>query len=156
MSKVVQSIIFSGFILLASNAHAAQATGRALMRVIQSLSVTNVSDLIFSEASAGAASETIAPDQTETAQNASFEITGEPNRPINISLPADGTVTMTTAGGGTADSEIAVAQFQSNSPAQIEATGKVNLFVGATRAALSATQVVGDYEGTFIVDVVHQ
>ncbi len=143
-------------ILSAYQAQAAQGTGTAKMKVVTAVSVNTVSDLVFSEASAGAAAETVDADQTETAQNASFDIAGEPNRAVIVTLPQDGIVKMATAGGGSADTEVAVNQFTSNSISQIDPSGTSTLFVGATRDALSPTQTAGDYEGNFIVDVVYQ
>lgn len=155
-AQTMLSLLVTGLLMSGSTAFGAQATGRAIMKVVAAVSVNNVSDLVFAEANAGAASETVNADTTETAQNASFDIAGEPNRAISITLPADGSVKMMTAGGGSADSEIAVDQFTSNGPSQIEASGTTQLFVGATRAPLSTTQTAGDYEGTFAVDVVYQ
>lgn len=143
--------LFAGY-----HAMATQGTGTAKMKVVTALSVTNISDLVFAEASPGAAAETVDADQTETAQNASFEIAGEPNRAVTVSLPQDGAVRMATNGGGSADTEVAVNQFTSNGLSQIDPSGTSTLFVGATRDALSSTQVAGDYEGNFIVDIVYQ
>ena len=52
---------------------------------------------------------------------------------------------------------IAVNTFTSNAGATptIGATGTFTLYVGATRAALSATQAVGAYTGTFTATVVY-
>ena len=155
-TKTMLSLIVAAILAGAYQANAAQGTGRATIKVVTAIAVTNVSDLVFSEAAAGAAAETVDADQTETAQNASFDIAGEPNRAIAITLPSDNTVFMATGGGGTPDQEIAVDQFLSNNPAQIDPSGTSQLFVGATRAALSATQASGDYEGNFAVDVVYQ
>lgn len=137
-------------------AEAVQGTAQAKMKVLTAIAVDKVSDLLFSEASGGAAAETVAADTVETAQNASFTVTGEPSRAVTVTLPADGTVIMTTGGGGTTESQIPVNQFTSNSLAAIDPSGTSNLFVGATRSALAANQVSGDYQADFIVDVVYQ
>lgn len=151
MSLIVAALMISGY-----QAHAAQGIGRATMKVVTAIAVTNVSDLIFTEAAAGAAGETVMPDNVETAQNASFTVTGEPNRAVNVTLPADGSVKMMLGAGGSADTEIPVNQFTSSTLTQIDASGTSSLYVGATRADLTATQTSGDYEGNFIVDVVYQ
>lgn len=155
-TKVMLSVIVTAMLLGSYQAQAVLGNARATMKVVTAIAVTNVSDLVFNEAAAGAAAETIDHDTFETANNASFNVTGEPNRAITITLPADGTVKMAVNGGGDADHEIAVDQFTSNTPAQIDASGTTALYVGATRAALSATQASGDYEGNFAVDVVYQ
>lgn len=155
-AQTMLSLIVTGMLLSGYQAYGAQGTGRAIMKVVTAVAVTNVSDLVFAEASAGSTAETVDADVAETVQNASFDITGEPNKAIMVTLPTDGTVKMVTAGGGNADTEIAVDQFTSNAPTTIDATGTTPLYVGATRATLSATQTSGDYEGTFTVDVVYQ
>jgi hypothetical protein len=144
--------------LVFSVQHASAELGaaKAKMKVVSAVAVTKVSDLLFSEATAGAASETVAADNSETAQNASFTITGEPNRAISITLPTDGLVKMMTANGTGTEAEVAVNAFTSSAPTAIDGNGAVELFVGATRDALLATQVPGDYEGDFVVDVVYQ
>jgi len=155
-AQTMLSLIVTGMLLSGYQAYGAQATGRAIMKVITAVSVANVSDLVFTEASAGAAAETVDAGTAENVQNASFDITGEPNKAIVVTLPADGTVKMATGAGGSADTEIAVDTFTSNTPTTIDPTGVTPLYVGATRAALSATQTSGDYEGNFTVDVVYQ
>jgi hypothetical protein len=154
--KASMPLIVASLILSAYQAQAAQGTAKATMTVVTAVNVAKVSDLIFSEASAGAAAETVIADATETAQNASFAITGEPNKAITVTLPADGTVKMITGVGGGPETEIPVNQFTSNAPAVLDGTGNANLFVGATRDALAANQTAGHYEGNFIVDVVYQ
>lgn len=141
---------------MAQQGHAAQGTAKAKMKVISAVAINTVSDLIFTEASPGAAAESVDADTVETAQNASFSITGEPNRALTITLPSDGTIKMINASGSGSDAEIAVNQFSSNNPSALDASGEALLFVGATRDALSSTQIAGDYEGDFIVDVVYQ
>jgi hypothetical protein len=155
-AQTMLSLIVTGMLLSGYQAYGAQATGRAIMKVVTAVAVTNVSDLYFTEASAGSPAETIDAGTAENVQNASFDITGEPNKMIVVTLPADNTVKMITAGGGSADSEIAVDQFTSNMPTTIDPSGTTPLYVGATRSTLSATQTSGDYEGTFTVDVVYQ
>lgn len=136
-------------------ARAATGTGQAHLRVIQALQVSTVSNLEFSEAAAGAGPEVVNADVAETPQNANFAITGEPGRAIAVTLPPDGTVVLTSGGGGV-DAEVAVNGFTSNNPTALDAAGATNLFVGATREALSPTQASGDYAADFTVDVVYQ
>lgn len=141
--------------LAATQAHAEIGTAEAHMKVVAGLTITNNSNLMFSEAMAGAVPEVVDADSVETDQNASFAITGEANRAITVTLPADGTVVMSN-GGGSADDMIAVNSFTSNNPTALDGSGDAELFVGATREALSATQTGGDYVATFDVDVVYQ
>ncbi|WP_374029436.1 DUF4402 domain-containing protein [Bdellovibrio bacteriovorus] len=150
LTVMVATAIFGGY-----TAQAAQGTAKAKMKVVTALAVSQVSDLLFSDAAAGAPEEVVAADSSETAQNASFKITGEPSRPLTVTLPADGTVTMIT-GSGSPDESISVNSFTSNFVTGLDTSGQADLFVGATRAQLSGTQASGDYEADFVVDVAYQ
>jgi hypothetical protein len=139
-------------------AQAASDTANATMNVLVALNIAQVSDLVFNDAEAGASSETIAPGSSENANNASFAITGEPSTAYTITLPADATVVMQTGAGG-ANETIAVDSFASNPAAGpnglLDGSGSQTLYVGATRAALGASQVAGAYSDTFTVTVVY-
>lgn len=148
-------LTLSLLLFAAPNAHATPATAKSKVKVINGIQINKVSDLVFSEAGVGSTAETVPADVVETPKNASFEISGEANRAIAITLPPDGTIKMTTGGSGP-DNEIAVNGFMSNNPTTIDANGQLDLFVGATRAELTSTQALGDYEATFTVDVVYQ
>ena len=148
-------MIMAAMAAVGFQAHAATGTAKAQMKVLSTINVTKVSDLLFAEASAGAAAETVNADTTETAQNASFDVTGEPNRAVTVNLPADGTVFMRTAGGGSPTTEVAVNGFTSNALTNIDASGVSQLFVGATRADLDVAQQAGDYEADFDVEVIY-
>ena len=139
-------------------ARAASDTADATMTVLTALTITNVSNLVFNDAEPGATSEVIAPGSSENANNASFTVSGEASTAYTITLPGDGTIIMTTGGGG-ANETIAVDSFASNPAAGanglLDGAGSQNLFVGATRAALGAGQVPGAYTDTFTVTVVY-
>jgi spore coat protein U-like protein len=141
-----------------NNAYAASTTGNAIQTVIAALSIANVSDLNFGSAPAGDVAKTVAPGASEDATNGSFTVTGQASTAYTITLPVDGVVTMITAGGGV-DKTIAVDSFLSFPAAGanglLSSTGSQSLFVGATRAALGATQVAGAYTGTYTVTVVY-
>jgi len=140
-------------------AQAASDTAQALQVVQAAIAIAQVSDLDFGTAVQGDASKTVVPGAAENAENASFNVTGEPGLAYTITLPADGSVTMVTGGGATANEQIAVNSFVSNPAAGanglLDGTGAQSLFVGATRAALLATQVTGGYSSNFTVDVVY-
>ena len=72
----------------------------------------------------------------------------EASTAYTITLPGDGTIIMTTGGGG-ANETIAVDSFVSNPAAGanglLDGAGSAKPFVGATRAALGAGQVPGAY-----------
>lgn len=140
--------------LSAVQAQAATSTADALMNVVTGLAVVNNSNLIFDEAIAGSPAQTVDADSTETDSNASFSISGQAGRPITINLPADGTVIMTN-GNSSSDDQIAVNSFTSNPLAVIDSNGNAELYVGATRDALSPTQNGGSYSATFNVEVIY-
>lgn len=137
---------------------AASTTGNATQTVIAAIAISNVSDLAFGTAPAGDAAKVVAPGASENAENGSFNVTGQANTAYTISLPADGTVIMTTGGGG-ANETIAVDSFTSFPAAGanglLNGSGAQTLFVGATRAALGAAQVAGNYTTTYTVTVVY-
>lgn len=119
------------------------------------ISITKQSDLAFGKSAQNSTSKTVPPDTTETATNASFQVSGDPNTAYSIILPSDGTVNMTTGAGG-ANETIAINSFQSNPSGAnglLDGAGIQMLYVGATRATIPGTQVAGSYSGTFTITV---
>jgi len=155
--KFTKTVLMVGAFLLSVNIYAqggntANADGTATASVIASLSLTNSTDLIFGEGIQGDSAKSLSPSaDLETAE---FFISGEPNRSYTVTLPADGTVIMTTGAGGTNET-IAVDSFIHNSPESIPGSGIDGWRVGATRAALGASQVPGSYSTTFTVSIVY-
>jgi spore coat protein U-like protein len=139
------------------SAQAAQTTASIFQTVTSAISISKLSDLIFGEAVQGTAAVTVAAGNAEDASNASFLVTGQPNTAYNIQLPANGTVKLTNGAGGTPETEIAINGFQSFPAAAgtLSGGGTQNLFVGATREGLLATQTTGNYVGTFTVTVAY-
>ncbi|OGJ41341.1 MAG: hypothetical protein A2378_03080 [Candidatus Pacebacteria bacterium RIFOXYB1_FULL_44_10] len=120
------------------------------------LGISVISNLSFGSAPQGSPALTIPPGTAETAQNASFKVTGTKNAAYTITLPAS--ATMTTGAGG-ANRTITINSFQSFPAAgangMIQNNGQQMIYVGATRAALAFSQVPGAYSGTFTVTVVY-
>ena len=141
-----------------AKANTASAVGTATQTVIAAIAISNISNLDFGTAPAGDPAKTVLPGTVEAADNGSFAVTGQASNAYTISLPADGVVTMTTAGGGV-NKSIAVNSFTSYPAAgangMLSASGTQTLFVGATRAALAASQVTGSYTGTYTVTVIY-
>jgi hypothetical protein len=142
--------------ILLCSAHAVAATAVSTMSatVIAALSISTNSHLNFGQATAGDAAKTIAAGDTASA---SFTVSGEANKTYTIVLPTNGSVTMTTGGGGTASKMIAVTSFTSSpsTTGSLGAGGTQTLRVGATRAALPASQASGSYSGSFTVTVLY-
>jgi hypothetical protein len=154
-----RALISLSVILLPSLAFAASDTAQALQIVETAISIAQTSDLQFGTANQGDAVKTIAAGTSEGAENASFTISGEPNKSYVITLPANGDVTMVTDGGGVAAKEINVTDFTSYPAAGangvIDATGQQKLYVGASRDAISLSQQSGSYADTFTVTVLY-
>jgi hypothetical protein len=153
------AFVFTAFNYNVEIAQAASDTAQALQVVQAAIGITQVSDLDFGTGVQGDPSKTVAPGAAENAENASFDVVGEPGLAYTITLPGNGVVVMTTGTGATANEQIQVGSFVSN-PAEganglLDGTGAQTLFVGATRAAILATQVTGTYSDTFTVDVVY-
>ncbi|MEK6705773.1 MAG: DUF4402 domain-containing protein [Bdellovibrionota bacterium] len=136
---------------------AASAVAQAVQTVIAVLSISKISDLNFGTAIQGSLPKTVPPGTTENSENASFTVTGEPNRDYAIHLPANGSIKMVTSNGGSSDKEIGVSNFHSFplGTGMIGPGGTQNLFIGATRNVILRNQVPGDYAGSFTITVVY-
>lgn len=139
--------------------HGASATALATARVITAIGISKNSDLAFGEGNPGDGNKTVTADATATPQNASFTVSGEPNRTYSISLPSDGVTVLITGAGDTPTTRIPINQFVSYPTAasggNLDSGGSQALIVGATRSALAADQATGAYSGTFTVTVVY-
>lgn len=158
MKKYILSTLVAAMTLagLGQQVFAASTTGDAVQVVTEAISITNVSDLDFGTAVQGDASKTVAPGAVENAENGSFNVVGNPSATYTITLPAS--TSMITGGGG-ANETIAVNTFLSFPAAGangvLSGAGTQLLLVGATRAALGAAQVPGNYTGAYTVTVVY-
>ncbi len=143
-------------LVLPKFAMAATATAQALANVIAQLTITKERDLNFGDLVAGSVAVPVPADPSEV-RAAKFMVAGQPNAEFNITLPADGSVIMRTAGGGSPETEIGVNTFASLPATRgtIDPAGSAELFVGATSADLLPTQAQGGYTGDFVVEVVY-
>ena len=155
----MKSLLLALVIALPSAAFAASDTAQALQIVEASLAITKQSDLDFGTGSQGDAALAVPSNGAETAENASFLISGEANKAYTITLPQNGDVHMVTNGGGTNETTIHVNEFESTpaqgSNGQLDSSGQQYLFVGATRDALLPNQQAGSYADTFTVTVMY-
>jgi hypothetical protein len=130
--------------------------------VVTPIAISNTQDLAFGSFSTSAAGQTVTisaagarssvgavvvPSSTATAS--SFNVTGGANLTYSITLPANGTVTIT--GPGTA---MAVDNFTSNPTptGTLSGAGTQTLTVGGTLTT-NSPQTAGGYSGTFSVSV---
>lgn len=158
MEVFLKSLLLALVIALPSaSALAASDTAQALQIVEAALAITKQSDLDFGTAAQGDGPKTVLSGSSEDAENASFLVTGEPDKFYSIALPNDGDVNMVTNGGGSQETTIAVNSFESSPAAsgQLDGSGQQELFVGATRDALLPNQQAGSYADTFTVTVLY-
>lgn len=144
---------------MCSSSFAAVGTAQALQVVETAISIQKESDLDFGTAVQGDAQKTVSAGTSEDSENASFKVSGQPNKAYTIALPENDTVIMTTGAGSGIEQMIPVNNFHSY-PAQganglLDATGEEMLYVGATRDALLPNQEAGNYAANFTVTVVY-
>lgn len=157
MNQLLTSLLILGLLIPNQTLHAVSATANAVCTVIAALAITKASDLDFGDGTQGDSAKTVAAGSSENSENASFDMVGEPSRSFTVTLPSDSTIEMVTGAGDTADKKIAVDSFTSSpsGTGSLDSGGEASLYVGATRAALGASQVAGSYSGTFDVTVVY-
>ena len=130
-------------------------SANATANVLTDISAVKNQDLQFGNCTQNDPAKTV--NVADTTNAAQFTVSGAANAGYTITLPANGTVTMITGGGG-ANRTIAVDNFASSPAAtgNLGAGGSQVVYVGATRAAISATQVQGAYTGSFTVTFTYQ
>jgi hypothetical protein len=156
------------------NQNSALSTAAFLAAVLAASSaeaqtVTPTQDLSFGAFAAGAGGTvTISPQSARTAtgdvtlmtggqfsqgSSASFDVSGTANATYQITLPADGQVTLTGSQGGS----MAVSSFTSSpsDEGQLSSLGTQTLYVGAT-LGVGSDQAPGTYSGSLNVTLVFQ
>lgn len=131
--------------------------------------MTTVQDLSFGAFVAGSGGTvTISPQAARTGSGdvvlmtsgqfsqgraASFDLSGSSNATYQITLPSDGSVTLTGSQGGS----MSLSAFTSSpsGSGQLNLLGTQTLYVGAT-LAVSSNQAAGSYSGSFSVTAVFQ
>jgi hypothetical protein len=170
--KKMNKLFVLAIIMLAFTANAfgqLSATANAGARIISPLSIAVVNNLHFGTIFKGTSASTIFLDPTlavgpsvatgnaQTAptiaplySRASFTVTGEPTLTYAITLPANGTVTITGPGPA-----MGIDFTSSPTPTgTIGAGGTQTLIVGGT-LSVAANQTSGTYSGTFNVSVAY-
>jgi len=157
------------FVMLAfaASTFAQTETATATATIVTPLTITNTNNLAFGDIAVDATggdvtiSAALAPVRTTTApthvtlittgthpiSSADFAVAGLTGSTYDITLPADGTVTLT--GGGPA---MPVNTFTSSVASGSLATGTETFYVGAT-LTVAGGQTPGNYTGTFDVSV---
>ncbi len=146
--------IFKGQAFAANSS--SSATALAKQTVIKAIHIIKQTDLNFGEAAQGDPSVTIDPNASGNDKRASFSVSGEPNHEYDIFLP-EGSIKMTTLGGGPSQNEINVKNFQSfpSKKGRLSILGIQSIYVGATRDPLLRDQTPGQYQGEFKITVAY-
>jgi hypothetical protein len=165
---LILSALNLALISISSSSYAANsASGNISATVSSAIAIANTTDLLFGRFSvsptnagtvvintAGSRSVTSGVTGiTSTVQAGNFNVSGDANAAYTITLPADGTVTLTNQSGpGT----MPVSTFTSNpgSTGTLDGSGAQSLKVGAT-LNVSAAQTPGNYTGTYLVSVTY-
>lgn len=131
--------------------------------------ITPTEDLSFGAFAAGAGGTvTVSPQGARSATGdvtlmtggqfsqgsaASFDVSGSPNATYQITLPADGQVTLTGSQGGS----MSVSTFTSSpsGQGQLSSLGTETLNVGA-KLGVGSNQTPGRYSGSFNVTIIYQ
>lgn len=157
-----RSAVAAALVVAGASAHAATDTASASAEVITPISITNTGDLAFGRFSAnsgggvviatdGSRSTTgsVALYTGSTVSAASFDVAGLDGASYAITLPADGTITLSDGASAT----MAVDAFASNpSGTGVLTGGSQSIAVGATLTVASG-QTPGVYTGSFDVTV---
>jgi hypothetical protein len=146
---------------LVAPAEAASATAMASATVLPPLSVDKVADLSFGAFSATAAGGTITvtPDGGQSGENvqrvggtpaaARFTISGIGNRAFQVSLPAAGSIILSSR-----ESQLAIENFSLEAPSALS-DGTADIKVGGT-LKVGANQPPGTYVGRFTLIVEYE
>lgn len=131
-------------------------TVNAKFRVLPSIAITKVRNLVFGGATANDVAKTIAPTSSSSAR---FRVTGGTGKIFSISLPPSTASSNLTTGAGGTTRTINVTGYTSNPSGTgtlDSVLGEAFVDVGATRAAILSNQVQGTYTGSFTVTVTYQ
>lgn len=132
----------------------ANASANSTATIYSSISIVKTRDLAFGSGAPNDPAKTVAA--ADATRSATFNVTAANTSSYIVTLPANGTVTMTTGAGG-ANRTIAVDNFTASVSGTQTGTGAAQAVgVGATRAAIGASQVAGSYSGSFQVTVTYQ
>lgn len=169
MKTIATTTVLIGLVAsfgLAGSAAAATASGTASAEIVSAIAISNTTGLNFGQiapsGSAGTVSVSTAGVRSSlggvtlgnqvTVTAAAFAVTGAPDNVYSITLPADGTITLTSG----ASPAMAVDGFVSDpaSPGTLSGAGTDTVNVGAT-LSVGVNQPNGNYSGLFNVTVAY-
>ena len=152
MNRRIIAVILLSF-LYTSELFAVMQMARINQRVFPALDIKRLSDMFFPDAYPGSPSFTVESGNSETAQNASFLVSGEPGKRVTVILPSERIILQ----NGRNKAKIFVTDFRSNvgHSAQLDNNGELKIFVGGTREQIPTRIPSGDYTGSFCVTVMY-
>lgn len=154
----LKNYLLIGLLLLTYSVYSATEFAHIEQRVIASLKIVKKSDMLFPDAISGDGPYSIPASSSDTPENASFIVSGEPGKVFRVILPQDGQVKLRRRGHFGKRSTVKINRFKSNlnnNFGKISKRGTQELFVGATRESLLPNQKSGRYRGHFHVTVIY-
>ncbi len=164
---VVASSAFAALALGATSAQAAEGTGTATATILEQITVTSDRNLSFGAIAPGTSAGDVVVNSAGTrtscgvtastgvclgtTTSARFNIAGSASRSVAITVPSS-TFTLTNTTGTGAETMNLTALSSSAATATLSTTGTASFTMGGT-LSVGASQVAGDYEGTFTVTV---
>ena len=118
------------------------------------LAVTKISDLDFGVVPQDGPAKTVPPNSFETAENASFLVTGPANTAYSIILPRRFTMDHSSGTGKSIKVDNIISFPAEGNHGFLNPSGEQYLYVGATREAIQKNLTTGFYSATFTVEVV--
>lgn len=117
------------------------------------ISISKASDLVIGQVIQGDSARVIPCGTTETANNASFNVTGTANTVYTVTLPTTASLKKTGATDLTLSSFVSYPAEGSNG--LLNGSGKQTLYVGATLGSIPLSQTPGSYSGSFTINVIY-
>ncbi len=144
-------LIMTWFLLISSSAKAISEVGKATMKVLSAVYVEASQPLALTAAALHSSLDRIKPGNEKSAY---FKVSGEPHSAFQINLPSE--VTLTTQDGLLPNQKIKITNIMASEKiGQLNSSGKQIIYVGASRASLQPDQQIGNYEGTFTLELIY-
>ncbi|HYX07548.1 MAG TPA: DUF4402 domain-containing protein [Bacteroidales bacterium] len=152
-------VVGTGKVTAPKDAQSASTSANASITVYSGLSITKVHDIDFGKVAAGAGLQKIA---SNTSNAAGFQITGQPDNNVNITLGASSvtltsgsnTLTMNTDTPVYNNTNDPTGATDSNGNISLSSAGNLYMFVGGS-VNVGATTPSGTYSGTIDVSVAY-
>lgn len=118
------------------------------------IATTSISGLYFGIRALGDPAKVIPAGTSDNLENASFNVTGDPNRAFTIVLPTSADVITGTGGNRKKLTVTSFTSFPSGN-GTLSSVGDRVVYVGATIPAIPTNLTVGSYSGSFTFTVLY-